>query len=68
MSLADTADVVVRNAPPVAVAGASFTDWFAGLPMSNIVQLVTVLWIAIQAGFYLYDRLKKKDTDDGSKH
>lgn len=65
MSLAETADVVVRNAPPVAVAGASFTDWFAGLPMSNIVQAATLLWIVIQAGFYLYDRLRKNK--DGSK-
>lgn len=65
MSLAETADVVVRNAPPVAVAGASFTDWFAGLPMSNIVQAATLLWIVIQAGFYLYDRLR--NNKDGSK-
>ncbi len=65
MSLAETADVVVRNAPPVAVAGASFTDWFAGLPMSNIVQAATLLWIVIQAGFYLYDRVRKpKDGSD----
>lgn len=65
MSLAETADVVVRNAPPVAVAGASLTDWFAGLPMSNIVQVATLLWIVIQAGFYLYDRIRNRK--DGSK-
>ena len=65
MSLAETADVVVRNAPPVAVAGASFTDWFAGLPMSNIVQAATLLWIVTQAGFYLYDRIRNRK--DGSK-
>ncbi|MNO88119.1 hypothetical protein D3C76_795560 [compost metagenome] len=59
MSLTDTADVVVRNAPPVAVAGASVTDWFAGLPMSNIVQVATLVWILIQAGFYIYDRVRK---------
>lgn len=65
MSITDTADVVVRNAPPVAVAGASFSDWFAGLPMSNIVQAATLLWIAIQAGFYIYDRVRKnKDGSD----
>lgn len=62
---AEVADVVMRNAPPVTVAGASFTDWFAALPMSNIVQAVTLLWILIQAGFYLYDRIKGKK--DGSK-
>lgn len=65
MSLAETADVVARNAPPVAVAGASFTDWFAGLPMSNIVQAATLLWIFIQAGFYLYDRIRNRK--DGGK-
>lgn len=54
------ADVVVRNAPPVAVAGASFTDWFAALPMSNIVQAATLAWIVMQSGFYLYDRFRRK--------
>lgn len=61
----DTADVVVRNAPPVAVAGASFTDWFSGLPLSNLVQAATLLWIVIQAGFYIYDRIRKNK--DGRK-
>jgi hypothetical protein len=55
----EAVDVVVRNAPPVAVAGASFSDWFAHLPMSNIVQVAALIWILIQAGFFIYDRVRK---------
>lgn len=54
-----TVDVVIRNTP-AAVAGASFYDWFVALPITPIVQLITGVWIAIQAGFYVYDRFKGK--------
>ncbi|WYW04304.1 holin [Pseudomonas phage vB_PpuP-Kurepalu-1] len=59
MQATEIVDVAVRNAPPVAVAGASATDWFMSIPMSNLVQAATLVWIVIQAGFYLYDRIKK---------
>lgn len=59
MQATEIVDVAVRNAPPVAVAGASATDWFASIPISSMVQVATLVWIVIQAGFYLYDRIKR---------
>ncbi|QIN95113.1 hypothetical protein A2_00410 [Pseudomonas phage BIM BV-45] len=56
----DTADVVVRNTPTVVVGGATFYDHFASFPIATAVQWLAGAWILLQAGFYLYDRFKRK--------
>jgi hypothetical protein len=58
-------DAIMRNAPPLTVAGASYTHWFSTFPVAEAVQWATLLWILVQAGFYLYDRLNKGKTDGG---
>lgn len=50
------ADVVVRNTPTAAVAGASI---FSSFPIAEAAQWAALVWITIQAGFYLYDRYRK---------
>lgn len=56
----DAADVVIRNTPTAVVGGATFYDAFASFPISSVVQWMAGVWILIQAGFYLYDRFKRK--------
>jgi len=55
-----TADVVIRNTPTIAVAGATFNDWFVTFPIAPAVQWLAGAWILVQAGFYLYDRYRKR--------
>lgn len=62
---ATTVETIVRNAPPATVAAASFTDWFAQFPISTVLQWASLIWILIQAVFYLYDKYRKYT--DGSK-
>jgi hypothetical protein len=52
---AQHADVVVRNAPPIGVVGA---DWFMNFPVDTAVKWATLVWILIQAGFYIYEKVK----------
>lgn len=59
MDTQTAAEVVVRNAPPLVVAGASFSDWFLNFPIAVVAQWGALIWIVIQAGFYLYDRYRK---------
>ncbi|WYW02959.1 holin [Pseudomonas phage vB_PpuP-Villemi] len=54
-----TVDVVVRNAPPITVAGASYTSWFSHFPISDVVQWATLIWVVVQLGFYLYEKYRK---------
>lgn len=65
MDATTTTEVVVRNAPPVAVVGASFSDWFTNFPISTVLQWASLFWIVIQATFYLYG--KYKEYKNGSK-
>lgn len=66
MTTTDAAAVVIKNVPPATVVGVSFMDWFQALPASTILQWVTILWVLIQAGGYIYDRLKtRKESNDG---
>lgn len=58
-------EAIVRNVPPLTVAGASYTSWFSTFPIAEAVQWATLLWILVQAGFYLYDRIKKGKTNGG---
>ena len=59
-----TADVALRNAPPVTVVG---MEWFMNFPIDTTVKWATFLWIVIQASFYLYDKIKKyKESNNGS--
>lgn len=53
--------VIVKNTPPVAVTGASLFDWFQSLPASQILTWLTILWVLVQMGFFLRDKLKKKE-------
>lgn len=63
-----TVPVVIKNIPPAAVAGASFMEWFQSLPSSAILQWVTILWVLLQAGGYIYDRVKaRKEKKNGCK-
>lgn len=48
--------IAVKSAPPVAVSGLSL----AGVQMQDWVYIATLLWIAIQAGVFLWDRFGKK--------
>lgn len=54
-------ELVIRNTPPVAVVGAGCMDWFQSLPASSILTWLTILWVLIQMGFFLRDKLKKKE-------
>jgi hypothetical protein len=64
----DVAAVVIKNTPPAAVVGASFLEWFQALPISELLQWVTLVWVLIQAGGYIYDRVKaRKERDNGCK-
>lgn len=65
MDTTTTTEVVLKNAPPMAVVGASFSDWFANFPVSTVLQWASLFWIIIQASFYLYDKYRKYR--DGSK-
>ncbi|AEX65882.1 hypothetical protein BF7_00220 [Pseudomonas phage Bf7] len=56
----DAADVVIRNTPTAVVGGATFYDSFVSFPITPVVQWMAGIWILIQAGFYLYDRYKRK--------
>jgi len=56
-----TAVAATKYGPPVVVAGASFVDAFNAIPISSILQWASLVWLLVQAGFYLYDRFKKKD-------
>lgn len=53
-------DVAVRNAPPLTVVGA---DWFMNFPIDTAVKWATLVWIIIQAGFYVYEKVKKNGRD-----
>lgn len=53
-------DLAVRNAPPVGVVGA---DWFLNFPIDTAVKWATLVWIVIQASFYIYEKVKS----NGSK-
>jgi hypothetical protein len=46
----------VVSTPPVAVAGMVF----AGLPLSDWVQIAALAWIVLQAGYFVYSKLIKK--------
>jgi hypothetical protein len=50
-------DVAMRNAPPVTVVG---MDWFMNFPVDTALKWATLVWIVIQAGFYLRDKLRSK--------
>lgn len=52
-----TVDVAMRNAPPVTVVG---MDWFMNFPVDTALKWATLVWILIQAGFYLRDKLRSK--------
>lgn len=49
-------DVAVRNAPPVTVVGA---DWLMNFPIDTAVKWATLVWIMIQASFYIYEKVRK---------
>lgn len=59
MDTATTTEVVVRNAPPLAVVGASFTDWFASFPVSAVLQWASLFWVLIQTAYFIYDKIRK---------
>jgi hypothetical protein len=63
MDTSTVPDAIIRNAPPLTVAGASYTHWFSSFPVAEAVQWATLLWIVVQAGFYFYDRIKKGKTN-----
>ena len=66
MATTDAVAVVIKNAPPATVASVSFMDWFQALPASTILQWVTIAWVLLQAGGYVYDRVKaRKERNDG---
>lgn len=66
MTTTDAVAVVIKNAPPATVAGVSFMDWFQALPASTILQWVTIAWVLLQAGGYIYDRVKaRKESKNG---
>jgi hypothetical protein len=52
-----TVDVAMRNAPPITVVG---MDWFMNFPVDTALKWATLVWIVIQAGFYLRDKLRSK--------
>lgn len=49
-------DVITRNVP-TAVVGVHL---IAGLSLDQWVSVATLAWIAVQAAFYLHDRLVKR--------
>lgn len=55
--------IVVKSAPPVAVSGLSL----AGVQMQDWVYIATLIWIAIQAAAFLWDRFGKRKTTRGRK-
>lgn len=55
-------DVAARNAPPVTVVG---MEWFYNFPVDTALKWATLVWVLIQAGFYLYDKLWRRP--NGSK-
>jgi hypothetical protein len=65
MDTSTVPDAILRNAPPLTVAGASYTHWFSTFPVAEALQWASLLWVLVQAGFYLYDRFKKGKTDGG---
>lgn len=58
-----------KLSPPLTVGGATL----AGMPLSDIVLILTGLYAVLQIGFLLYDRLwkptrkRRKERNDGSK-
>lgn len=56
----DTVDNVtsaVASAPPMAVAGLSFF----GISISDWVQVMALIWLVVQIGWFLYSKITRKD-------
>lgn len=49
-------DAVAKSAPPVTVSVMSL----GGVPLNEVVYLLTIMWILWQLGCSLYDRVKKE--------
>lgn len=53
----DAHTTVAQNTPQIVTSSMIIF----GLPLNDLVLLATLAWIAIQAGFFLYGKFKKKD-------
>lgn len=49
---------LLKNGPPVAVTSMSL----AGVQLSDLVLFATLAWTGLQAGFFLYDRVRQRQT------
>lgn len=61
---ASAVGVFGKTAPPAAVSAISL----AGVGLSDWVYIATLIWIAIQAGVFVYDRIKKHKARKASQH
>lgn len=50
----DFTSEMIKAAPPVTVSGLTI----AGIPIADIVQLVTLIYVSCLLGKWLWDRLK----------
>jgi len=55
-TVATVTGVAFKSAPPVAVSGLTLY----GIPLSDWVYIATLVWLVMQAGFFLYDRVQGK--------
>ena len=49
-------DVVIKSAPPVTVSVMSI----GGIPLSEWVYILTIVWVLWQLGWSVHDRLEKR--------
>lgn len=50
-----TAADIAASAPPVTVAGMSFV----GYPIQDWVQVIALIWLVLQIGYFVYAKCKK---------
>ncbi len=56
ISVTDVVNEVTKATPPLAVQGLQLF----GVPISDIVQLVTLVYLLLQIGWFAYSRYKDK--------
>ncbi len=62
ISVTEVVHEVTKATPPLAVQGLQLF----GVPISDIVQLVTLVYLLIQIGWFAYSRYKDKNNGNSS--